>query len=616
MIGSGALASVSVGPDARDARETLHDLIVALWHLSLGAPSERNALATEALAAAQYAAPSASGSALAQMTARLTAGDTEVGKLVRESQDLSQQRPAVDKLLAEARAAAQDQRSDVGIAELQKRFDRINIRLKEIDEILAKRFPEYAEFTNPRALTLTDIQSLLRPSEALVTYLATARETFLWAVSRESWEWRRIELAPEAVAKQVAALRCGLDQSSWRGADGVARCLDALGIAPDKAPGQNDALPFDLRRAHELYAQLLGPVAGVIKGKDLLIVPSGAVTQLPFQVLVIEPSLAPSDADALRDAAWLGASQSLTVLPTVSTIKTLRQNAEPSRAGEPFFGIGDPVLAGDCGKVLVPAFCPESTAAVQVAALTPRSAQGTTREARGAIAYFRNGQADLAQLRQLCPLPDTAHELRCVAKSLGAQERHIILGKDATEARIKALSANGTLLRYRVLHFATHGLLAGEAEMMMLARAEPALVLTPPADGGDVTKLADDDGLLTASEIATLKLDADWVVLSACNTAAAGGAKSTEALSGLARAFFYAGARALLVSHWEVYSDAAVKLTTRAFAELGSAEAASKRIGRAEAMRLSMQALIKQGGFSAHPSYWAPFVVVGEGAAN
>ena len=163
----------------------------------------------------------------------------------------------------------------------------------------------------------------------------------------------------------------------------------------------------------------------MIKGKDLLIVPSGAVTQLPFQVLVIEPSLAPSDADALRDAAWLGASQSLTVLPTVSTIKTLRQNAEPSLAGEPFFGIGDPVLAGDCGKVLVPAFCPESTAAVQVAALTSRSAQGTTREARGAIAYFRNGQADLAQLRQLCPLPDTAHELRCVAKSLGAQERHI-----------------------------------------------------------------------------------------------------------------------------------------------------------------------------------------------
>ena len=231
---------------------------------------------------------------------------------------------------------------------------------------------------------------------------------------------------------------------------------------------------------------------------------------------------------------------------------------------------------------------------------------------RGLPAYFRSGQADLAQLRSLCPLPDTAHELRCVAKSLGAPENRIVLGKDATEARIKALSANGALARYRVLHFATHGLLAGEAERMIFARAEPALVLTPPNEGTDAKALADDDGLLTASEIAALKLDADWVILSACNTAA-GGAKSSEALSGLARPFFYAGARALLVSHWEVYSEAAVKLTTRAFAELRRAEAARAPIGRAEAMRLSMRALIGQGGFAAHPSYWAPFVVVGEG---
>jgi hypothetical protein len=616
IVGSGAQASIAIGPVAREARETLHDLVETLWRISLGVPAERNALANEALTAAQYAAPTASGSALALMTARLTTGDSEIGKLVREAQDLGHQRPAVDKLLAEARGAAQDQRSDAGLIDLQARLDRINGRLKEIEETLAKRFPEYAEFANPRALTLADIQGLLRPSEALVAYLATARETFVWAVSREGWEWRRIEAAPEALARQVAALRCGLDHSGWRGAEGSARCLNALGLARDKVPGPNDALPFDLRRAHELYAQLLGPVAGIIKGHDLLIVPAGAMTQLPFQVLVTAPPTVEGNAEAPRDAAWLGAGQGLTVLPTVSALRTLRQNAGPSRAGEPFFGVGDPVLAGDCAKMAVPASCPDGAAAVRVAALAPRSAQDTTRAARGATAYFRSGQADLAQLRQLCPLPDTAHELRCVAKSLGAHEHHIILGKDATEARIKALSASGALARYRVLHFATHGLLAGEAETMLLARAEPALVLTPPADGGDAAKLAEDDGLLTASEIAALKLDADWVILSACNTAAAAGAKSTEALSGLARAFFYAGARALLVSHWEVYSEAAVKLTTRAFAELRDATVASKPIGRAEAMRLSMQALIKQGGFSAHPSYWAPFVVVGEGAFN
>jgi len=125
--------------------------------------------------------------------------------------------------------------------------------------------------------------------------------------------------------------------------------------------------------------------------------------------------------------------------------------------------------------------------------------------------------------------------------------------------------------------------------------------------------------ILTASEIATLKLNANWVILSACNTAGASGknprGESAEALSGLARAFFYAGARALLISHWEVDSEAAVKLTTHALALLAQATAVSKPMGRAEALRISMRELIQRGSpAEAHPSYWAPFVVVGEGA--
>jgi CHAT domain-containing protein len=152
-----------------------------------------------------------------------------------------------------------------------------------------------------------------------------------------------------------------------------------------------------------------------------------------------------------------------------------------------------------------------------------------------------------------------------------------------------------------VLHFATHGAMAGEIEK----DREPGLILTPPEAAS-----AEDDGYLSASEIAGLKLDADWVVLSACNTAA-GGAASAEALSGVARAFIYAGARALLVSHWAVYSEATVKLVTKAAAEM----ARDSKVGRAEAMRRAMKALIEKGGVEAHPAYWAPFVVVGEGAA-
>ena len=168
------------------------------------------------------------------------------------------------------------------------------------------------------------------------------------------------------------------------------------------------------------------------------------------------------------------------------------------------------------------------------------------------------------------------------------------------------MSEKGRLADYAILHFATHGALTGQVQ----GSAEPGLILTPPAKGtSDAAALERDDGFLTASEIATLKIDADWVILSACNTAGASG-ETAEPLSGMARAFFYAGARALLVSHWEVGSDAAVKLTTKAFAELKS----NPTIGRAEAFRRSMRDLIANGTLAeAHPSQWAPFVVVGEG---
>jgi CHAT domain-containing protein len=159
-----------------------------------------------------------------------------------------------------------------------------------------------------------------------------------------------------------------------------------------------------------------------------------------------------------------------------------------------------------------------------------------------------------------------------------------------TEREVKRLSTAGELANYRMVHFATHGVLAGQLD----GTREPGLILTPP-----VTATEEDDGYLSASEIAALKLDADWVILSACNTAA-GSATSVEALSGLARAFIYAQARALLVSHWEVDSYATVKLITGAVGEI----ARKPNIGRAEALRRSMLELIDHGSPNeAHPAY-------------
>jgi CHAT domain-containing protein len=215
-----------------------------------------------------------------------------------------------------------------------------------------------------------------------------------------------------------------------------------------------------------------------------------------------------------------------------------------------------------------------------------------------ATVFTRGGQIDLRSVRSLPPLPETADELRSLAESLRAPPDSVHLRSAMTLAQLRAAD----LSRYRVIAFATHGLVAGELEGV----AEPGLIMTPPANPSD-----DDSGILTATMISGLNLDADWVILSACNTAAADGTPGAEALSGLARAFFYAGSRALLVSHWAVASQAAERLTTGLFA----AAAAAPEIGRAEALRRSMLHLLADGGESyfAHPLFWAPFVVVGEG---
>jgi CHAT domain-containing protein len=356
-------------------------------------------------------------------------------------------------------------------------------------------------------------------------------------------------------------------------------------------------LPFDLARAHALYKALFGQVGDLIRNKHLLVVPSGPLTQLPFQVLVT----APATRNHYKSAAWLTRQNAITVLPAVSSLKALRRVATPSAAIKPIIGFGNPLLDGPDARYKKWALMARAKQSCPNAA-DQRARFGNER--RGASPLnLRRGFADLTQIRMQVPLPETADELCAVQRSLHAAPDAIRLGARATEMEVKRLSEVGELSKYRMIHFATHGALAGQ----VTGNSEPGLILTPPETATD-----EDDGYLSASEVAALKLDADWVILSACNTAA-GGAEGAEALSGLARAFFYAGARALLVSHWAVNSAATVKLITSAVDSISR----NKAVGRAEAMRRAMLAMIDKGEpREAHPSYWAPFVVVGEGAAS
>ncbi len=267
----------------------------------------------------------------------------------------------------------------------------------------------------------------------------------------------------------------------------------------------------------------------------------------------------------------------LTILPAASALKLLRQS-HPRLDGrsEPFLGFGDPVLGG----------------------------HGNLRG--GTMVANRGTRAMMESLHQLDRLPGTRDELLTMASVLGVNaETHVFLDYRATEPEVRRQNASGRLSRAKVVAFATHGLLAGQVRGV----TQPSLVLTPPEVPSD-----ENDGLLSLEDVLALKLsNTDWVILSACNTAGDNG--SGESLSGLARAFFFAGAKALLVSQWSVNDYATKVLMTEIFQRYGK----SPSLSPASALQAGMLALMTRSlkdpdnQYLAHPYAWAPFMVVGDG---
>jgi CHAT domain-containing protein/tetratricopeptide (TPR) repeat protein len=587
-------------------RRAFLGLIEALWR-----EGESSGMrdAARALEMAQWDSATPAAAALAALGARAGAGNAALGALTRERQDLAAEWLAIDKRLTQLLSET-EKRDGAREAEHRGRLAAIDTRLAAIDHDLAARFPRYQELAQPAPLTVAAIRQLVAPGEAAIQITVDDAATHVLAVTRETVRWHRAAIGARDVRSLVRNLRCGLDRAEWA-VDAGRRCLTLLDLDPASAPGDTDPLPFDLTGAHNLYRILLAPLADAIAGKDLLVVASGALTALPLQVLLAEPPPGSGDRNTtvltgpgtrLDAVAWLGMRHAITVLPSLASLAPLRQLARASAGSQPYLGFGNPLLIGPDGTdrraFEVPA-CMVAPTPMVVAARTPK--QTLVRKALAPTVMRSVRGVDLDTLRHQYPLPETADELCRVAGHARATSADVVTGAEATETRIKAMSADGRLARSRIVHFATHGLLAGETAQLLAGRAEPSLMLTPPETASDT-----DDGLLTASEVAALKLDADWVVLSACNTAS-GEEVGAEALSGLARAFFYAGTRSLLVSHWAVDSDATVKLVTTAFAAM----AGEPGLTQGQALARAMARLIESGGREAHPANWAPFVVVG-----
>jgi CHAT domain-containing protein/tetratricopeptide (TPR) repeat protein len=522
--------------------------------------------------------------ALAASGARLLAKDPATADLVRKQQDVEQQVSALLGLLNSLLALPPEARDDAAVDRVRKQIAALQTEDAKAKQDIRQRFPRYVELIDPRPPTIEEIKSALTADEALLSFYFGGQASFVWAVPKEGpVAFATIAANAGEIAAKVKQLRKALE--------------------PDVASIEQIP-PFDLALANRLYDLLLKPVQSGWQGaKSLIVVTNGALGTLPLGLLTTGPSPigpgAPLFAE-YRAAPWLARTHSVSMIPSAAALLTLRRLPPGSPARAKLIGFGDPYFNAQ----------EAAEAERQAAAAIPQLASSSSAATRGLP--FRTRAAPHAsdvektEFARLPRLPDTRAELYAVARALGADPaKALLLGKDANERNVETMD----LSRYRIVAFATHGLLPGDLDGL----TQPALALTAPEIAG-----VEGDGLLTLEKILPLKLDADWVVLSACNTAAGAGA-GAEAASGLGRAFFYAGTRALLITNWSVHSASARELISDIFRR----QAADPRLLRAEALRQAMMAMMDGEGFVddagktlfayAHPLFWAPYSIMGDG---
>jgi len=426
---------------------------------------------------------------------------------------------------------------------------------KQLDRYVAfvrKQAPGVAELATPRPLPLQRFQELLQDDEAIVATLATPQELYVWAISRTAVSFANVPVMEQALIDKVRQLRASLMPGNSSGTTRV--------------PAYNAAL------AHELYGLIFKPVAATLKSVEHVIwFGHGPLGSLPPAVLVDKPpprALVQSPKE-LAATSFLVDRYAFSVLADLSLFPVHRNKPLQMAHRKSFLGVGAPMLA------------PEELGA------TPR-----------ARSYELAGGMDGTALENLPKLAASVDELRALANIMGEDRATLWLGAEASEQKFVDTGLKG----YQVIALATHGFLPYEIKQV----PEPALLLA--LDSGRKDRF---DGILTSKEIASLDLDADMVILSACNTAGSDGRPRAETFTGLSQAFFTAGAGSLMSSHWPVMSGAATRL---------SVETVDRSRNQGESLAVSlqqaMQLVRKEGAASAleaHPSYWGPFVIVGDG---
>jgi len=524
-------------------------LAITAFAKTLKDPQQIQGLYAEAFDAFQFVRPANLDQTVNLAAARLASDNPEMQSLLDRLSQAQRTRDTTNTELAFESTLPDDQRSRIVEDRLINQKRQSEAAIKTLESELAQRFPEYRALTHPNPLSLQSVRERLAPEEGLMSFLIGRRQSFVTLIKREGIYIGQIKEGEGSLSETVTALRRALE-------------IQAGSI--------ND---YDISRAHQLYQSLFEEIQAPMKGVEHLIVAaSGPLASLPFSILVTSPAPA---SGRYSETAWLMRKTAITHAPSIQSFYTLRSQARAARPTEKLLAIGNPALRGE------------------------RSAKNSNPGASALATVCRQeGPAPADLVMSLAPLPDTEAEIMAVSRSLGLSGRqHTLLGADATEEKLR----QRPLANYSILYFATHGLLPGELK----CQAEPGLVLTPPRQ----STLRTNDGLLESSEIASMRLNADLVVLSACNTAGGSGRFGGDALSGLAESFFFAGARNLLVSHWQVPSAATTQLMTGLFETMGS----QLERGSSPSLRIAQMKMTSLEK-TAHPFFWGAFVLVGDGA--
>lgn len=315
---------------------------------------------------------------------------------------------------------------------------------------------------------------------------------------------------------------------------------------------KNNPDPVEYRhQATRLSQQLLQPVSKMLTGNKMLIVPDGALHRLPFEALLLPGTNARGD---LRQLPYLIRRFAISYAPSASVLAEL-QTEQRAAASKKLIAFGDPVYEQRAGELI----------------------DSTLRNAGAARLNFQ-------------PLPHSRQEISGIAKLFADDDREIYFGEDASEENVKAPER---LKQYRMVHFSTHGYVnEPRPRFSGLVLSQRTSTRTPQLE----------DGLLSAYEIFNLKLNADLVVLSACETGLGKEVKG-EGLMSLTRAFMYAGTASIVVSLWNVNDESAADLMIRFYRNL------QRGMSKGEALRQAQLETIRDNGF---PFFWAPFVLIGK----